>query len=84
MPWDNLIKAANKAEARAKIQGSIHLDQQCLKGKQLLKMSLNVQDNQAENPKAIALQARAHSLLAGQSKASGGARKERKQTCPEG
>ena len=27
MPWDDLIRAANKAEARAKIQGSTHLDQ---------------------------------------------------------
>ncbi len=26
MPWDNLIRAANKAEAKAKIQGSTHLD----------------------------------------------------------
>ncbi len=28
MPWDKLIKATNKAEARANIQESIHLDQQ--------------------------------------------------------
>ncbi len=26
MPWDDLIKTANKAEARAKIQRSTHLD----------------------------------------------------------
>ncbi len=26
MPWDDLIRAANKAEARARIQGSTHLD----------------------------------------------------------
>ncbi len=39
--WDNLIRAANKAEARAKIQGSTHLDQQCPKGKRPLKMSFN-------------------------------------------
>ncbi len=26
MPWDDLIRTANKAEARAKIQGSTHLD----------------------------------------------------------
>ncbi len=26
MPWDDLIRVANKAEARARIQGSIHLD----------------------------------------------------------
>ncbi len=33
MPWDNLIRAGNKAEARAKIQGSTHLDQRCPKEK---------------------------------------------------
>ncbi len=33
MPWDDLIRAANKAEARVKIQGSTHLDQRYLKGK---------------------------------------------------
>ncbi len=48
MPWDNLIRAANKAEARAKIQGSIHLDQQCPKGKQPLKMSLTSKDSQTD------------------------------------
>ncbi len=26
MPWDDLIRVANKAEARAKIQGSTQLD----------------------------------------------------------
>ncbi len=41
MPWDDLIKVANKAEARAKIQESIYLDQRCSKGKQLLKMNPN-------------------------------------------
>ncbi len=59
MPWDDLIRIANKAEARAKIQGSIHLDQRCPKGKQPLKISLNAQDNQAGEPKATAPQARA-------------------------
>ncbi len=48
MPWDDLIRAANKAEARAKIQGSTHLDQRCSRGKRLLKMSLNSQDDQPE------------------------------------
>ncbi len=41
MPWDNLIRAANKAEARAKIQRSTHLNQRCPKGKRPLKMSFN-------------------------------------------
>ncbi len=31
--WDNLIKTANKAEAKAKIQRSTHLDQRCHKRK---------------------------------------------------
>ncbi len=48
MSWDNLIKAANKAKVRAKIQKSTHPDQECPKGKQLLKMSLNSWDNQLE------------------------------------
>ncbi len=41
-------------------------------------MSLNAQDDQAE-PKATALQANAHSPPAGQSEASGGARREKKR-----
>ncbi len=80
LPWDDLIRAANKVEVRAKIQGSIHLDQRCPKGKQPLKMSLNARDNQAEKLKATAPQARAHSPPAGQSKASRGAWREKKQT----
>ncbi len=52
MPWDDLIRAVNKAEARAKIQGSTYLDQRCPKGKQSLKMSLNARDDQAKKTKA--------------------------------
>ncbi len=74
MPWDNLIRAANKAKAKAKIQGSIYLNQQYRKGKQPLKMSLNARDNQATAP-----QSRAHPLPANQSKAFGGAQRERKR-----
>ncbi len=48
MPWDDLIRAANKAEARAKIQGSTHLDQRCPKGKRPLKISLNSRDDQTK------------------------------------
>ena len=48
MPWDDLVSAANKAEARAKIQGSTHLDQRCPRGKRPLKMSLNSRDEQPE------------------------------------
>ncbi len=53
MPWDDLIRAANKAKTRAKIQGSTHLDQRCPKGKQPLKMNLNTCDDQVEKTKAI-------------------------------
>ncbi len=52
MPWDDLIRAANKAEARTKIQGSTHLDQRCPKGKRPLKMSLNSRDDQTKAPQA--------------------------------
>lgn len=52
MPWDDLISAANKAENRAKIQKSTHLDQQYPKGKQPLNISFNSQDDQAEKIKA--------------------------------
>ncbi len=48
MPWDDLIRAANKAEARAKIQRSSHLDQRCPKKKWPLKMSLNYRDDQTD------------------------------------
>ncbi len=52
MPWDDLIRAANTAEARAKIQGSTHLDHRCPKGKRPLKMSLNSRDDQTKAPQA--------------------------------
>ncbi len=52
MPWDDLIRVANKAEARAKIQGSTHLDQRCPKEKKPLKMSFNSKDNQMKAPQA--------------------------------
>ena len=52
MPWNDLIRAANKAEARAKIQKSTHLNQQCPKEKQPLKISLNFCDDQAKKIKA--------------------------------
>ncbi len=79
MPWDDLIRAANKAEARAKIQENTHLDQRCPKGKQPLKMSLNTRDDQAKKRKAKALQARTHLPLASQSEASGRTRREKKR-----
>ncbi len=48
MPWNDPIRATNKAEARAKIEVSIYLDQRCLKGKWPLKMSLNSKDNHTD------------------------------------
>ncbi len=78
MPWDDLIRAANKAEARAKIQESTHLDQRCPKKRRSLKMSLNSRDNQAES-KATAPQTKAHSLPAGQLEVSRRAWREKKQ-----
>ncbi len=51
MRWDDLIRAANKAEAKAKIQKSTYLNQRCPKERRPLKMSLNARDNQTE-PKA--------------------------------
>ncbi len=79
MPWDNLIKAANKAETRAKIQESTYLDQWCAKGKQPLKMSLNSRDDQAEKAKAILLQAKASPPASDQSEAPEKIRKEKKK-----
>lgn len=61
-PWNNLISAANKAKARAKIKINTHLDQQYPTKKQLLKMSLYSQDDQAKNTMATFLQMKA-SLL---------------------
>lgn len=48
MLQDNLFNAVNKAEAWANIQESTYLNQRCLKQKQLLKMSVNFKDNQAD------------------------------------
>ncbi len=79
MPWDDLVKVANKAEARARIQGSTHLDQWCPKGKWPLKMSLNSRDNQAEKPKATAPSAKVDPPKSDQSEASDKVRKDRKK-----
>ncbi len=79
MPWDDLIRAANKAEARARIQESTHLDQWGPKEKRPLKMSLNSQDDQVEKPKATAPPAKADSPKSDQSKASDKVRKDQKK-----
>ncbi len=59
MPWDNIIRVANNAKARAMIQGSIHPDQRCPKGNQLLKMSLNSRDDQTDK-KALQIKEKAN------------------------
>lgn len=41
MPSDDLVSAANRAEAKARIHSNHHLDQRCPKGKRPLKMSIN-------------------------------------------
>ncbi len=48
MPWDDLIRAANNAEARTKIQENTHLDQRYPKEKRPLKMSLNYSNDQTD------------------------------------
>ncbi len=68
MPWDNLIRLANKAEARVKIQRSTHLDQWYIKVKQPLKMSLNSCDDQAKKTKATPVQTKASPPMFNQSK----------------
>ncbi len=80
MPWDDLIRAANKAEAKATIQGSTYLDYWCPKGKWPLKMSLNSRDNQTDKK---ALQAKASLAKQGSEaeKSFEKARKEKKKGC---
>ncbi len=48
MLWDDLIRAANKAEAKIKIPRSTHLDQRYPRGKWPLKISLNSRDDQTD------------------------------------
>ncbi len=62
MLWDDLVRVANKAGARARVQKNTYLDQRYLKRKWLLKMSLNSQDDQIKKPKARAPPAKADPL----------------------
>ncbi len=48
MPWDDLIRAANKGETKTKIQRSTHLNQRCPKAKWLLKMKLNYREDKTD------------------------------------
>ncbi len=78
MSWDNLIRAANKAETRVKIQESIHLDPRCPKQKRPLKMSLNSRDDQT---KALQAKDKANPVeqVSEAEKSSEKARKEKKK-----
>ena len=44
LSWDDLISAANRAEAKARIEDYRHLDQRCPKGKRPLKLSIDSRD----------------------------------------
>ncbi len=85
MSWDDLIRAANKVEARAKIQGSTHLDQRYPKGKWLLKISLNFRDN-ATDKKAPQAKNKAHPAkqISEAEKSSKKARKEKQKKGRQG
>lgn len=41
MSWDDLVSAANKAKAKARIHGNYYLNQQYPKDKHLLKININ-------------------------------------------
>ncbi len=46
LPWDKLVRAANKAEAKARIHKNQHLDQRCPKGKRPVKLRLKDSNEQ--------------------------------------
>ncbi len=79
MSWDDLVSAANRAKAKARIHGSHHLDQRCPKGKRPLKISINSRDDQAEKTKATSPQTKANSPTSDQPEVSEKARKEKKK-----
>ena len=47
LPWDKLLKAANRTEAKARIHNNQHLDQRCPKGKRPLKLTLKDSNEQS-------------------------------------
>ncbi len=47
LPWDKLVKAANRAEAKARIHNNQHLDQRYPKGKRSLKLTLKDSNEQS-------------------------------------
>lgn len=76
MFWDNLISTANKANAQACIHANIYPDQQCAKGKQLLKISINSWDDQIKKTKSAAPQTKTNPPISNQLKTSKNAKKE--------
>ncbi len=57
LPWDKLVKAANKAKAKARIHNNQHLDQRYPKEKRPLKLTLKDSKEQcSEKTKAAPLQ----------------------------
>lgn len=83
MLWNNLVSATNKADAKAKIQENIHLDQWCPIGKQPLKMSLNFQDNQYERAQKSGRTLQGPQGKAHQANQSSGAKKSFKKARKE-
>lgn len=77
MFWDNLVSVANRLKTKACIYGNTHLDQQCRKRKQLLKMSINFWNNQVEKTKVAVLQTKANFLIPNRSNLSKKARKKK-------
>lgn len=47
LPWDELVRTANRAEAKARIHDYHHLDQRCPKGKRPLKLTLKDSNEQS-------------------------------------
>ncbi len=83
MPWDDLIRAAHKAETKAKIQGSTHLDSRYPKEKRPLKMSLNSRDDQTKAPQTMD-KANPVKQVSEAEKSSEKARKEKKKKNRQG
>lgn len=55
MAWNDLVKTANQAKGKTHIYCNINLDQQCLKGKRLLKIKDSDQDKQTANQRMVRL-----------------------------
>ncbi len=57
LPWDKLVKVANRAKAKARIHNNQHQDQSCPKEKRPLKLPLKDCNKQSsEKRKAVPLQ----------------------------